>query len=99
MALSIVFLFSFDLTWEVGQTNYYQSTAPEDGNILRVIQRHIGEGHVIALADGTDLETSFKVGFVPAWESWTSWRRLEMSRHQVPVGDTTMRNEYQVFFY
>jgi len=60
--------FRFDIMRERRETNY-QSTAPENGNILRVIQRHIGEGHVITLTDGADLETSFEVGFVPAWES------------------------------
>lgn len=70
MAFLIVFLFSFhfDVVCERKQIDY-QSTAPEDGNVLRVIQRHIGEGHVITLTDGTNLETSFVVGFVPARKS------------------------------
>jgi hypothetical protein len=71
MALLIVFLFSFNLTFmkKKGRQTNYQSTAPKDGNVFRVIQRHIGEGNVITLTDSPDLETSFVVGFIPTRKS------------------------------
>jgi len=60
-----------------------QSVSPEDGDVFSVVERHVGEGDKVSLADSGDLETGFVVRLVPAGERRAGRRRLEMSRHQV----------------